>query len=195
VESAGGENLMSDADGELTELSGQLIGGIVDHAASLVALTNPTVNAYKRLGPDTLAPYRANWGYDNRSTMLRIPPERGAGTRLELRVGDGAANPYLVIAATLAAGLDGIRTNAEAPDAAAGWAYENEAAEILPTTLGQALDALDADASLRGILGEKMLEVFGVMKRDEIERYEAEVEDPSTRDVTRWELEEYIEYY
>ena len=70
-----------------------MIAGILEHAPALVAFCNPTVNAYKRLGPDTMAPYRSNWGYDNRTTFVRIPPERGAGGRIEVRIGDGAGTP------------------------------------------------------------------------------------------------------
>lgn len=195
VVDAAGENLMSTADGELSETANLLIAGILANAPALVSLTNPTVNAYKRLGPDTLAPYRANWGHDNRSTMLRVPPERGHGTRLEVRVGDGAANPYLIIASILAAGLDGLTRHLSVPASADGWAYQNEAAEILPGSLADALDALEASTVLREALGEPFIDVFTVLKRDEVRRYETEVPDPSTRDVTGWELDEYLEDY
>ena len=82
-----GSHMMDDESGELSTVCRRMIAGILEHAPALVAFCNPTVNAYKRLGPDTMAPYRSNWGYDNRSTMLRIPPERGQGTRAELRIG------------------------------------------------------------------------------------------------------------
>ncbi|WP_394768032.1 glutamine synthetase family protein [Lacisediminihabitans sp.] len=195
VVDANGRNLMATADGGLSDTANLLIAGILENAAALTALTNPTINAFKRLGPDTLAPYRANWGHDNRSAMLRVPPERGAGTRLEVRVGDGAANPYLMIAAVLAAGLDGIRRQLAVPEPAEGWAYQNEAAAVLPTSLEAALDALDANSVLRDIIGAPVIDVFGVLKRDEIERYESEVPDPATRDVTQWEIDEYLEDY
>lgn len=194
VEDLDGRNLMHEGP-DLSARANAMIAGILENAPALVAFTNPTINAYKRLGPDTLAPYRANWGHDNRSTMLRVPPERGAGTRLEVRVGDGAANPYLVVAAILAAGLDGIERGLSAPVAADGWAYENEAAEVLPMTLGAALDALSGNERMRELLGAPLVDVFTMMKRDEIERYEAEVDDPTTRDVTQWELDEYLEAY
>jgi glutamine synthetase len=194
VDSAG-RNLMATGEGELSDTANHLIAGILENAPALVALTNPTINAYKRLGPDTLAPYRANWGLDNRSTMLRVPPERGEGTRLEIRVGDGAANPYLLIASILAAGLEGITRDLPVPESADGWAYQNEAAEILPTSLGTALDALEANALLRETLGEPFIDVFTVLKRDELARYEAEVDDPGAREVTQWELDEYLEDY
>jgi glutamine synthetase len=195
VVDAAGANLMEDGNGELSTTANQMIAGILHNAAALAAFTNPTVNAYKRLGPDTLAPYRANWGHDNRSAMLRVPPERGAGTRLEIRLGDGAANPYLLIAAILAAGLDGIRNERVVPTAAEGWAYEDEASPILPMTLTEALDALDASTAMRDILGAPLVDVFALMKRDEVERYETATPDPTTRDVTRWELDEYISDY
>lgn len=190
-----GVNKMHDGQGGLSDIAKHLIAGITANAHGLTALTNPTVNAFKRLGPDTLAPYRANWGYDNRSCMVRVPPERGQGTRLEVRVGDGAANPYLVIAGILAAGLDGLNRALECPEEAVGMAYDNESAPILPETFADALDALEANAHLHDQLSKQLVETFLVLKRDEIDRYSAEVSDPSTRDVTHWEHDEYITAY
>jgi len=193
VTNVDGINQMHNGDGTLSETAKHMIAGVTRHAKALTAFCNPTVNAFKRLGPDTLAPFRANWGYDNRSCMVRIPPERGQGTRLEVRVGDGAANPYLLIAAILAAGLDGIQQKLACPDPAEGMAYDNEAAEILPTSFSAALDALEADADLSRVMAQELINVFMVMKRDEIARYEAEVADPNTREVTQWEWDEYME--
>jgi glutamine synthetase len=190
-----GINLMHDGNATLSKVARQMIAGLTAHAAGLTALTNPSVNAFKRLGPDTLAPYRANWGYDNRSCMVRVPPERGQGTRLEVRVGDGAANPYLVTAGILAAALDGIVNNLTCPDDAVGMAYDNEGAPILPETFSQALDALDADDTLRTQLSQELVNVFMMLKRDEVTRYEAATEDPATRDVTPWEIREYFEAF
>jgi len=189
-----GKNLMHEGD-ELSEVAKQMIAGLCENANALTAFTNPTVNAFKRLGPDTLAPYRANWGYDNRSTMVRIPPERGSGTRLEVRVGDGAANPYLVIAGILAAALDGIVRKLDVPAPAVGMAYDNEDAPTLPATFTEALDALEANERMREHMSTGLIAIFLVMKRDEIERYEAAVPDPATRDVTDWEIQEYFEDY
>jgi len=172
VTDADGTNLMHDGGDGLSQTALQMIAGVTEHADAIAAFTNPTVNAYKR-----------------------IPPERGQGTRLELRIGDGAASPYVVIAVVLAAALDGIRRGLTAPPPAEGWAYEDEARPVLPMSLRAALDALDADAGLRDLLTGDFIDVFMTMKRDEVERYEAEVEDPDTRDVTRWELDEYIEDY
>jgi glutamine synthetase len=189
-----GKNLMHEGT-ELSEVAKQMIAGLCENANALTAFTNPTVNAFKRLGPDTLAPYRANWGYDNRSTMVRIPPERGSGTRLEVRVGDGAANPYLVVAGILAAALDGIVRKLEVTAPAEGMAYDNEAAPTLPATFTEALDALEANDRMREHMSKGLIAIFLVMKRDEIRRYEAAVPDPSTRDVTDWEIQEYFEDY
>ena len=193
VNDSNGVNLMGTPDGELSDLATQMIAGVLSHAPAIAAFTNPTVNAFKRLGPDTLAPYRANWGYDNRSTMIRIPPERGQGTRCELRIGDGAANPYIIIAVVLAAALDGIKGKLTPPPAAEGWAYEDEHFPVLPMTLRDALAALKADAGLRQHLPNDFIDAFVAMKSDEVERYEAEVGDPETREVTQWEIDEYFQ--
>ncbi len=187
-----GVNKMHDGAGNLSTTAMNMIAGITKNAAALTAFTNPTVNAFKRLGPDTLAPYRANWGYDNRSCMLRVPPERGSGTRLEVRVGDGAANPYLVVASVLAAALEGIKNNLEAPAAAEGMAYDNEDAPILPLTFTEALDALEANDTFREYMAKELVAVHLVMKRDEIERYKAAVKDADTREITQWEIDEYF---
>ncbi len=172
----------------LSATARHFLGGVLRHADAVSALLNPTVNAYKRLQPDSLAPYRANWGLDNRTTFVRVPPDRGAGTRLELRSGDGTANPYLATAAVLAAGLDGIDRAVEPPPAEDGWTYAAEdtsAGADLPRTLDAALAALDANAVLREHLGDELVDTFLTLKRDECDRY--------ARWVTDWELEEYAD--
>lgn len=127
--------------------------------------------------------------------MVRIPPERGRGTRLELRIGDGAANPYVISAAVLAAALDGIRRNLTPPAALAGWTYEDESADVLPMTLEDALAALAEDDVLKGLLGEQFVTTFVTMKADEVERYTAAVDDPASREVSEWEVQEYLLHY
>lgn len=188
-----GTNLMHAGDGDLSDLARNMIGGILKHAPAIAAFSNPTINSYKRLGPDTMAPYRANWGYDNRSAMIRVPPDRGQGTRIELRIGDGSANPYVIIAVVLAAALDGIKGSLGAPEPVEGWSYASSTeGVVLPMSLTEALDALEADAQLRDHLSAKFIDVFTALKRDEAARYAAEVEDADTRLVTQWELDEYI---
>lgn len=163
--------------------------GLIAHAPALMALLNPTVNAYCRLLPDSLAPTHANWGFDNRSTFVRIPPERGGSTRVELRVGDGSANPYLAIAAVLHAGADGLRRRLEPPAPITGDAY-HAAAELigaqLPSTLEQALEALSGDAILRDGLGAEIVETFLAMKGFELQRHREWVSD--------WQLSEYLHH-
>ncbi|MGC8466333.1 MAG: glutamine synthetase family protein [Acidimicrobiales bacterium] len=169
--------------GGLSDRARWSIAGIVAHAPALAALLNPTVNSYKRFGPDTLAPWLIDWGFDNRSAMVRIPPERGDGARLELRLGDASANPYLAIAGILGAIALGLERRLEPPEALEGYGYDPTRAEILPTSLTQALDALERDRELTEVLGAGAVAAFLEYKRDEVKRCEATVTD--------WEFREY----
>ncbi|MFJ1875760.1 glutamine synthetase family protein [Streptomyces chartreusis] len=182
---AEGRNAFDDPAGAhgLSAVARHAIAGIVAHAPALAALLNPTVNSYKRFGPDTLAPWLIDWGLDNRSAMVRIPPERGSGARLELRLGDASANPYLAIAATLAAALLGIRAGEEPPPPLEGYGYDTARSALLPTDLSAALDALEADTDLAGLLGKDFTTSYLTYKRNEVERFQ--------RHVTDWEFTEY----
>ena len=177
-----GENAFDGVSDELRRFS----AGILAHAPALTAFLNPTVNAYKRLVPDSLAPTHANWGWDNRTTFIRIPAERGAATRVEVRVGDGSANPYLAIAATLFAGLHGLRDELQLPDPIDGDAYTQEQDNPLPSSLSDALDALEADAYVRDAIGAPIVDTFLAMKRFEAERHRQWVSD--------WERDEYLHH-
>jgi len=171
---AGGENAFASDE----TLMRRFIAGVLEHAPALMAFLNPTINAYRRLIPDSLAPTHANWGWDNRSCFVRIPPESGSSTRLEIRVGDGAANPYLANAAAMFAGLDGLRRELEPPAPIAGDAYSAEhPGAALPKSLDDALDALEADATLCGAMGAELVETFVTMKRFETDRYRQWVSD------------------
>jgi glutamine synthetase len=165
------------------------VAGVLGHAHALMAFLNPTVNAYRRIVPDSLAPTHANWGWDNRASFIRIPPERGGATRIEIRVGDGAANPYLAIAAVLAAGGHGIRERLTPPPPVSGDAYRAAPDVIgapLPRSLDDALDALAADEVLKTALGPEIVETFCALKRFETERHRAWVSD--------WEIDEYLHH-
>jgi glutamine synthetase len=185
ISDEGGGNVFGDPGGPdgLSDLGRYAIAGILGHARALSALLNPTINSYKRFGPDTLAPWLIDWGLDNRSAMVRIPPERGAAARMEVRLGDATANPYLAMAAIGAAVYLGIRDKAEPPAKLEGYGYDPARAELLPMRLGEALDALEADQELAGVLGEYFVTSFLAYKRNEIERFE--------RFVTDWEFREY----
>ncbi|MGW5461733.1 glutamine synthetase family protein [Streptomyces sp. NPDC003996] len=182
---AEGRNAFDDPAGPygLSATARHAVAGVLAHAPALAALLNPTVNSYKRFGPDTLAPWLIDWGLDNRSAMVRIPPERGDGARMELRLGDASANPYLAIAGTIAAALLGVLTGEEPPAPLEGYGYDTTRSAMLPTTLSAALDALEADTALTEILGKDFTTSFLSYKRDEVERFQ--------RFVTDWEFTEY----
>ena len=172
----------SSPDG-LSQLAHHAIGGILAHAPAIAAVANPTINSYKRFGPDTLAPWLIDWGLDNRSAMVRIPPERGNGARLELRLGDASANSYLAIAGMLAGALLGIRNQIEPPEPLVGYGYDESRSEKLPQTLPEALDALETNKELGDLLGEPFVKAFLAYKRDEVERFRTWITD--------WEFHEY----
>lgn len=158
------------------------VAGVLAHAPALTALASPTTNSYRRLVPDAMAPRTADWGLDHRFTYVRIPPERGAATRVEVRAGDASANPYLVYAATLHAGLDGIRRELQPPEPQPP-AELAGAGAALPLRLEDALDALQADEALVDALGPELVRTFVALKRTEVERSRAAVTD--------WEWNEY----
>jgi len=170
----------------LSETAHHFIGGLLDHMQGLTAICAPTVNSYRRLLPGIWAPVNVAWGPDNRSTILRVPPELGPAARIEHRVPDSACNPYLGLAATLAAGLDGIRNETDPGEPTLANAYEEDY-DSLPRTLWAALDELEADDVLIEALGEPLVEEFLKLKRDEFNRY--------MDSVTEWEREEYIDEF
>ncbi len=186
-----GSNAFAD-DGDANGVSEEFrrfMAGVLAHAPALTAFLNPTVNAYRRLVPDSLAPTHANWGWDNRTAFIRVPPERGGATRAEVRVGDGSANPYLGTAAILFAGLHGVREKLPLEPPVGGDAYtlsEDEAGGTLPATLTDALDALEVDEELRAAMGPEIVDVFLAVKRFEAERHRTWVSD--------WELTEYLHH-
>jgi glutamine synthetase len=179
------EPLFDDPTGEhgLSDMARSAIAGLIAHAPALTAICNPTINSYKRFGPDTLAPWLIDWGLDNRSAMVRIPPERGSAARLELRLGDASANPYLAVAALLAAAHSGIENKLEVPAPLEGYGYDLSKADLLPASLSEALDALEADTEITDLLGKTFVAAFITYKRNEIERF--------GKYVTDWEFREY----
>jgi glutamine synthetase len=170
----------------LARATRHFIAGVIEHSAAMMVFFNPTVNAYRRIHAEALVPTRACWGHDHRMTLVRVPRERGAATRLEVRLGDGTANVYLAYAAALAAGLDGIRRGLEPPAPIEGFLYdlpEDAQGTPLPTTFQEALAALDGDEVITAALGERLIDTFKVVKAAELERFRAWVTD--------WEFAEY----
>jgi glutamine synthetase len=173
----------------LSPLAEHFIAGLVEHGPGMMALLNPTTNAYRRIHEEALVPTLASWGHDNRLTMVRVPRERGGATRAELRVGDGASNVYLATAAALFAGLDGIKRELEPPPPIKGLIYEQPEAENcapLPRTFEAALDALEADEYLTECMGAELVRVFREIKGAELSR--------GARYVTDWEWREYAHH-
>mgnify|MGYP003337203027 FL=1 len=191
-----GHNALYDpkaADG-LTELARQCMAGQLAHHASSAAILAPTVNAYKRLRPDMMNGYWGNWGHDDRTVAIRISPDRGPATRLENRVADGAANPYLAAAALLHMSRLGVEGKMALPDPQPRGG-ETVASSRIPDNLLAAVEAFEADANLSGAFGPWFVETWGAIKRAEWQRYVAAVADPSTDQPTDWELSYYQPFY
>ena len=186
-----GANVLYDPSREdqVSDIGKHFIAGVLNKVPALMAIMCPTVNAYRRINAQGLVPTRINWGYDNRFTLIRIPNEREAATRIEVRVADGTANPYLAAAAILAAGLEGIEEKMEPPKAVEGFLYalsEEEQGPPLPTSLEEALTYLEKDEALRAYLGDELVDTFVTIKRAEITRF--------NQWVTDWELREYAHH-
>jgi glutamine synthetase len=182
------------AQWELSETALQYIGGLLRHARGSCAITNPLVNSYKRLVPGYEAPVNVAWSMRNRSPMLRIPERRVLGTRVEHRVPDPAANPYLALAVMLAAGLDGIRTKADHREPVNENIWEMSHREKrrlriddLPHNLSEACDELEKDDVVTAALGPHIATHFLAAKRQEWSEYITQV--------SAWELENYLAKY
>jgi glutamine synthetase len=191
IDGADGANAFADENMPhgLGTVRSRFVAGVLEHGPALMAVLAPTVNAYKRLVPDSLAPTHVNWGHDNRTAFVRVPDESGSRSRVEVRAGDGSACPHLLIAALLLAGLDGIERELDPPDAVVGDAYradEAHAGSKLPGDLGTSLAALEADTWLSDGLGEELIGTFLAMKRFELDRF--------SQYVTDWELDEYARH-
>lgn len=174
-----------DASYTLSDAGEHHLAGLLAHGRGMAALCTPTINGFGRYRPDALAPQSVLWGRDNRGAMLRVLGRSGdAATRIENRAGEPCANPYVYIAAQVHAALDGLRRGLRAPRATA--APYDAGATRLPTSLGEALDALAADTALVQGLGSAFVDCFTRIKRTELERC-ARAED---REV--WQRREYF---
>ncbi|QED47366.1 type I glutamate--ammonia ligase [Cytobacillus dafuensis] len=190
------ENTFYDKNGklELSETARQFIAGILKHAPNFTAITNPTVNSYKRLVPGYEAPCYVAWSARNRSPLIRIPASRGLSTRVEVRSVDPAANPYLAMAVLLAAGLDGIKNKLTPPETVDRNIYvmskkerEENGIVDLPSTLAQALENLKTDEVIMKALGNHLFDHFVKAKEIEWDMFRTQVHP--------WEREQYILQY
>ncbi len=191
-----GKNAFYDPDDRLglSKTAYQFIAGVLEHAKGMSAVTNPLVNSYKRLVSGYEAPVYIAWSSSNRSPLIRVPASRGAGTRIELRNPDPSANPYLVLALCLAAGLDGIRRGLTPPASIDANLFEldedeREARGIghLPSNLKEAVRAMKADPLIRETLGDHIFSCYVQHKTEEWDEYKIRV--------TQWELDRYLARY
>ena len=193
-----GENAFWGEDDDtyhLSDTAKHYMAGILAHAREISAITNPTVNSYKRIttGGDSVPQY-ATWGLRNRASMIRIPvykPGKQQSTRIELRSPDPMANPYLVNTVTLAAGLDGIERGLELPPEATAETLKLSDREMLeagytplPRSLDEALDAFEDSQFMKDALGEHIHSFFLKKKRDEWRKFESTI--------TEWEIKHYL---
>ncbi|MEH7305292.1 type I glutamate--ammonia ligase [Neobacillus drentensis] len=191
-----GENAFYEPGGDLdmSDTARQFIAGILKHAPAFTAVTNPTVNSYKRLVPGYEAPCYVAWSARNRSPLIRIPASRGLSTRVEVRSVDPSANPYLAMAVLLKAGLDGIKNKLTPPAPVDRNIYVmskeeriEEGIVDLPATLAQALDQLKADEVIVAGLGEHIMEHFVEAKEIEWDMFRTVVH--------QWERDQYMSMY
>ena len=178
----------------LSKIAYHFIAGVLGHVRGMTCITNPLVNSYKRLVPGYEAPVYIAWSARNRSPLIRIPSSRGAGTRIELRNPDPSANPYLAIAAALAAGLDGIKRELTPPPSVDRNIYDMTCDERLeadvhglPKNLKEAIDALREDALIRDTLGPHVFHKYLEAKELEWDEY--------TSCVHQWEVDNYLIKY
>ncbi len=200
VDAASGRNLfMPEKAGEyLSALGLSYLGGILHYAVPATVFATPTVNGYRRYRPNSLAPDRAGWAYDNRGAMIRALGGPGdPATRLENRMGEPAANPYLYILSQVVTGLAGIEGKlAPPPPDDAPYAAERP---LLPKSLPQALDALDKEPLFRRELGDIFIDYFVKLKRTEAGRYQQSLgQDAGAQqsdEVSDWEQNEYFDFF
>ena len=183
----GGTNAFMAEDALLSETGRFYIGGILKHVRAGTAFSNPTINGYKRLNANPLAPKRAVWSNDNKAAMCRVIGGPGdSATHLENRSGEPAANPYLYMATQIFAGIDGIETGLD-PGEPLSDPYAQTTKEVMPASLMEAIDSLAASEFFRQTLGGEFVDHFVAMKRHEIGRFLSYVTD--------WEHREYFEAF
>lgn len=188
-----GVNIFNDhnAPNGVSKEAYQFIAGLMKHMKGMTLVANPIVNSYKRLIPGYEAPVYITWSEGNRSPLIRIPSTRGTNMRIELRSPDPAANPYLLLASCLAAGLDGIKNELPIPESIEGNIYEMSKQELekrgieaIPSNLSKACHYFEDDTFMKQVLGEHVHAKYLDAKRKEWNRFREQV--------TEWEIDEYL---
>ena len=180
------KNIFADEKEDLSSAGKHYLAGLLAHARGACALSTPTINGYKRYRPYSLAPDRVVWGKENRGAAFRVVGAPGdPGTRIENRIGEPAANPYLYLASQIHSGLDGMQRKLPLPRSA-DTPYEAKA-DLLPRTLAEALAALRADRVLKQGIGDKFIDYYCRIKEAEIARFNSEVSE--------WEHREYFDLF
>jgi glutamine synthetase len=197
---AGGGNAFAAEEQALSEVGLSYVAGLAEHAVASLPFAVPTVNGYKRFRPYSFAPDRVAWAIENRGALIRVQGAPGdAGAHIEYRAGEPAANPYLYIASSLAAGLDGVTRGLTPPPPVEADPYAAEGLVPLPVSLAAAVKSLDGDPFYRAAFGDTLVDYLVTMKRAEIARYEAALAESGQADsadeVTDWEMREYFEFY
>lgn len=188
-----GKNVFDNAEDQLglSKEAYYFVGGLLKHMKAMTAILNPTVNSYKRLVKGYEAPVSISWSTNNRTSLIRIPDDRGSRTKIALQSPDAACNPYLAIAVCLAAGLDGIENQMEPPERITKNLFEMnkkqleaDGIELLPDSLIDAVKAMQEDTFIRKVLGGHIADTFIQSKKEEWSEYKRHVSD--------WELEHYL---
>ncbi len=184
----GGQNAFTAADALLSPTGLHYLGGLLRHARAGTAFSNPTINGYKRLNANPLAPKRAVWSHDNKAALCRLIGGPGDNaTHIENRSGEPAANPYLFMATQIFAGLDGMAGQIDPGGPLNDDPYGQAGMEPMPSSLMDSIDALDKSAMFRAVLGDEFVNHYLAMKRHEIGRFLSHVTD--------WEHREYFEAF
>ncbi len=209
-----GANLFASETETLSTLGRSYVAGQLENAGAMSLFATPTINGYRRFRPYSFAPDRVAWAVENRGTLIRVQGGPGdSGTHLENRLGEPAANPYLYLAADIAAGLDGIERSLVPPPPVNSDPYANDGALALPASIGEAIDALDSNKLYRRQFGDPFVDYFLMMKRSELARHDAAVAEATSISVSHafegpiaettdadtagktWEMNEYFEFF
>jgi len=181
------KNAFAEVGALMSSTGMHFVGGLLEHACASAAFSNPTINGYKRLNANPLAPKRVVWSHDNKGAMCRLVGGMGEpATHIENRTGEPAANPYLYMGSQIVAGLDGMANKID-PGSPLADPYAQMEKPLMPSSLGEAVDALSASTMFREALGNEFIDHYVSVRRQEIGRFQSQVTD--------WEHREYFEAF